>query len=565
MKTQALKHFRAKLAAGEPVYGLWVTLESASITEMAVALGMDWVVVDAEHGHLDWKEINEHIRAGMRSDTLVLVRLAERSTSLTKRALDIGADGIVIPWVETAEQIEEAIRDCRYPPEGRRGIGGERATAWGQCLAQHTSEANEHVLMVPLIESVAAIPNVPAMCRVDGTDVFFFGPADFSASAGYRGQWEGPGIAEQILQLKDVMIEAGKHCGLLTSSYENIAERRDQGFQMLGVGSDCGLLLRSLHQALQAADRDRLLAPSLDPKNGKAVQLPLSRPPKGMTPDRDEVITTCGQGESVELEPGVMLEVLVGKFNTARGMTTGIVTMRPKALLDYHAHPCGESITVLDGQAEVSVDGRTYRLGPLDNITIPRWLPHQTRNPDSGTVVRLHVALAMCPPERELVSRKFDRTELPMESNGMPGCERVTRFWRTERMQGVGPGAEFIDYFNDSLVPGIGMSGGFARFAPGGRLPDHLHDFDESICIIRGEANCLVDGRQYSLSDGATAMVPRGRVHYFINNSSDQMEMIWVYAGPMPERIVIAAGFMRDATNPLSIPIAPIKGRYDKT
>ena len=68
MKTDALKRFRSKLTNGEPIYGLWVTLESASITEMAVALGMDWVVIDAEHGHLDWKEINEHIRAGLRSE-----------------------------------------------------------------------------------------------------------------------------------------------------------------------------------------------------------------------------------------------------------------------------------------------------------------------------------------------------------------------------------------------------------------------------------------------------------------------------------------------------------------
>ncbi len=546
MKTQALKRFRAKLKAGDPVYGLWVTLESASITEMAVALGMDWVVVDAEHGHLDWKEINEHIRAGLRSDTLVLVRLVERNTSLTKRALDIGADGIVIPWVESAEQIEEAIRDCRYPPEGRRGIGGERATAWGQCFAQHTFEANEHVLMVPLIESVAAIPNVPAMCQVNGTDVFFFGPADFSASAGHRGQWEGPGVAEQILRLKDVFIAAGKHCGLLTTSNENIAERRDQGFRMLGVGTDSGLLLRSLHQALQAADRDRLLAPSLDPADGSTVQPPLSRPPKGMTPDRNEVIITRGQGESVELEPGVMLEMLVGKFNTARGMTTGIVTIRPEAQLNYHAHPCGESVTVLEGEAEISVEGRTYRLGPLDNITIPRWLPHQSRNPDPDNVVRLHVALAMSPPERELVTRTFDRKDMPLEAKGMPGFELVTRFLSADRLQGVGSGAEFIDYFNESLIPGIGMSGGFARFAPGGRLPDHLHNFDESICIIRGEASCLVEGHQYSLSNCTTAMVPRGRVHYFINNSLEQMEMIWVYAGPMPERIVIVPGFKRE-------------------
>ncbi len=285
MKIQALKRFRNKLANQEPVYGLWVTLESASITEMAVALGMDWVVIDAEHGYLDWKEINEHIRAGLRSDTVVLVRLAERSTSLTKRALDIGADGVVIPWVETVEQLEEAIRDCRYPMEGRRGIGGERATAWGQCLAEHTAEANEHVLVIPLIESVAAIPNVPAMCDVDGTDVFFFGPADFSSTAGYRGQWEGPGVAEQILQLKDLIHAKGKQCGLMTTSIDNLVARREQGFRMLGVGADSGLLLRSIHQALQAVDRDRLPAPSLDPADGRAVRPALSQPPENMTPD----------------------------------------------------------------------------------------------------------------------------------------------------------------------------------------------------------------------------------------------------------------------------------------
>ena len=285
MKIQALKRFRNKLANQEPVYGLWVTLESASITEMVVALGMDWVVIDAEHGYLDWKEINEHIRAGLRSDTVVLVRLAERSTSLTKRALDIGADGVVIPWVETVKQLEEAIRDCRYPMEGRRGIGGERATAWGQCLAEHTAEANEHVLVIPLIESVAAIPNVPAMCDVDGTDVFFFGPADFSSTAGYRGQWEGPGVAEQILQLKDLIHAKGKQCGLMTTSIDNLVARREQGFRMLGVGADSGLLLRSIHQALQAVDRDRLPAPSLDPADGRAVRPALSQPPENMTPD----------------------------------------------------------------------------------------------------------------------------------------------------------------------------------------------------------------------------------------------------------------------------------------
>ena len=271
MKVKALQKLRQKLNQNEPIYGLWVTLESASITEMAVALGLDWVVIDAEHGHLDWKDINSHIRAALRSDTVVLVRIAERSTILSKRALDIGADGIMIPWMEKVEEVEEAVRDCRYPPEGRRGIGGERATAWGQCLSEHAAEANENVLIVPLIESIAAIPNVATMCEVDGIDLFFFGPADFSSTAGFRGQWEGPGVAEQILSLKDTINAAGKHCGVVSTSNQNLTDRLDQGFRMLALGTDSGLLLRSLHQSLQEVDRDRLPATSLDPADGRVV------------------------------------------------------------------------------------------------------------------------------------------------------------------------------------------------------------------------------------------------------------------------------------------------------
>ena len=271
MKVKALQKLRQKLNQNEPIYGLWVTLESASITEMAVALGLDWVVIDAEHGHLDWKDINSHIRAALRSDTVVLVRIAERSTILSKRALDIGADGIMIPWMEKVEEVEEAVRDCRYPPEGRRGIGGERATAWGQCLSEHAAEANENVLIVPLIESIAAIPNVATMCEVDGIDLFFFGPADFSSTAGFRGQWEGPGVAEQILKLKDTINAAGKHCGVVSTSTQNLTDRLDQGFRMLALGMDSGLLLRSLHQSLQEVDRDRLPATSLDPADGRVV------------------------------------------------------------------------------------------------------------------------------------------------------------------------------------------------------------------------------------------------------------------------------------------------------
>ena len=98
---------------------------------------------------------------------------------------------------------------------------------------------------------------------------------------------------------------------------------------------------------------------------------------------------------------------------------------------------------------------------------------------------------------------------------------------------------EFIDCFIIDLMPGLEMSGGYGLFQPGGRLPAHCHDFDESICIIEGTEVCVVEGRRYQQSGCNTALQPRGRVHYFINESKQPMAMIWVYAGPVPERVIV--------------------------
>ncbi|MEI6338511.1 MAG: aldolase/citrate lyase family protein, partial [Verrucomicrobiota bacterium] len=115
MKAAAIKRLRQKLAGQKQVHGLWVTLESPSITEMAVGLGLDWVTIDAEHGHLDWRDILGHLRATVRSDTVALVRISQLDIGLIKRALDIGADGVVVPNVNTARQLMDAVSFCHYP------------------------------------------------------------------------------------------------------------------------------------------------------------------------------------------------------------------------------------------------------------------------------------------------------------------------------------------------------------------------------------------------------------------------------------------------------------------
>lgn len=265
---------------------------------------------------------------------------------------------------------------------------------------------------------------------------------------------------------------------------------------------------------------------------------PLERPPESMRPDRPEVMTPVGSGKFFDIEPGVRLECLVGTVNGARGLTSGLVTIQPNTALTYHTHTFAESITLLKGEAIAAVEGREYNLEPLDNVLIPRGPAHQIRNPSSTEPTLLHIALASDSPARTMVADNFPRQEMPATATGVAGAERVTRFRLAERFE-AGPNTAFIDFFNETLVPGLEISGGYGLFHPGGRLPAHIHNFDESISIIDGEASCIVEGRHYTLSGNGTAMVPRGRVHYFINDSDATMAMLWVYAGPSPIRIIV--------------------------
>lgn len=263
----------------------------------------------------------------------------------------------------------------------------------------------------------------------------------------------------------------------------------------------------------------------------------LLRPPESFRPDRPEVVTKVGGGPRIELAPGVIFESLVGRHNDARRLTTGLVTFSAGASLPYHRHSFDESITLLEGTAAVEIEGRNYALKRLDNVVIPAGLAHSACAP-AGAMAVLHIALSTDSPSRTLLDQAFEQRFMPDDSVGLAGAERVNRFLTAAR-GAAGPGTEFIDCFNEDLIPKIAMSGGYGLFHPGGRLPAHVHDFDESICILSGEATCVVEGRRYSMGHCATALQPRGRVHYFINESNGPMEMIWVYAGPRPERIMV--------------------------
>ena len=110
---------------------------------------------------------------------MVLVRITKLSTSLIKRTLDIGADGVVIPWIETADELRNSFAFAHYPLRGKRGIGAEHGTCWGKAISEHIVESTEKVIIVPIIESVTAVSNIHGVLDVEGMDVFFLGLSTF--------------------------------------------------------------------------------------------------------------------------------------------------------------------------------------------------------------------------------------------------------------------------------------------------------------------------------------------------------------------------------------------------
>jgi len=270
MKRDAIINLKNKISNNESIYGLWVTLESGSITEMAVALSLDFVVIDVEHGHLDWSDIVNHIRATVRSNTVLFVRIAELQKGLIKRVLDIGADGIIVPHIETEQQLRLALSYARYPPNGIRGIGAERATGWGQCFVEHVKEADD-IIVIPLIESLKGGKNIKELVKVNDVDIFFIGPADYAATAGYAGQWEEPSVNKEIDSVVEVLLKSGKTCGVVATNFKDIENRSKQGFGMFAIGFDSGLIINGLKHILKQLGRESNIHSDLSPSNKRSI------------------------------------------------------------------------------------------------------------------------------------------------------------------------------------------------------------------------------------------------------------------------------------------------------
>jgi 2-keto-3-deoxy-L-rhamnonate aldolase RhmA len=252
MKAPAIDRLRRKIKARQPVYGLWCTLGAPNVAEIAATMGLDWITVDLEHGHLDWSQVLEHARAVRGSETAVFVRVPEITQSAIKRALDIGVHGIILPLVRSRADLELGMSFGRYPKAGVRGVGGERAVKWGLAHREYLAEADQQTLIIPMIETRPAAEDIEAILSVPGLEIIFFGPADLSASFGYLGEWEGPGMSELILKIRAQAEQRGIASGVIGLDATDFCRRRDQGFNLIGLGSDAGLIIRSINAAFSA-------------------------------------------------------------------------------------------------------------------------------------------------------------------------------------------------------------------------------------------------------------------------------------------------------------------------
>jgi 2-dehydro-3-deoxyglucarate aldolase/4-hydroxy-2-oxoheptanedioate aldolase len=246
---------RQQLHAGSAAFGMWVTLDCPNVTEAAVAAGIDWIVIEMEHGHLHWRDVIDHLRVTSGAGTAAIVRIADCTRENIQRALDIGADGLIVPMISDGPQLEQAFQWGRYPPRGIRGVGGERCVRWGLQTASYLESANDETLIIPLLETRGAVENMDEILRVDGLEVIFFGPADMSAGYGHLGQWEGGNVAQCILEMQRKAADRGIHSGILGRDAAEVAARLDQGFRMISLGADVNMMLRSLNESLASARR----------------------------------------------------------------------------------------------------------------------------------------------------------------------------------------------------------------------------------------------------------------------------------------------------------------------
>jgi 2-dehydro-3-deoxyglucarate aldolase len=240
---------RARLLAGDLLVGTLVTLPAPEVAEILAGLGFDWLFIDAEHGPLSIHQAQMLLQAvGARCPCLVRVPAGEEVW--IKKALDIGAAGVIVPQVHTAGQAEQVVHLCKYPPEGSRGVGVARAHGYGRRFKEYVATANQEVIVVVQAESAEAVRNIQSIVEVPGIDAVLIGPYDLSTSLGKAGQLADPDVTGAIATITERCHRAGVRLGAFGMDAAAVQPFIETGFNLIAVGIDTVFLSRAAGDVL---------------------------------------------------------------------------------------------------------------------------------------------------------------------------------------------------------------------------------------------------------------------------------------------------------------------------
>ncbi|WP_417263143.1 aldolase/citrate lyase family protein [Celeribacter sp.] len=238
--------FKSRLKAGDVQIGLWLGFGDASVTELAAGTGFDWLLIDGEHGPNGLRDVLAQLR-GAGDKSQVVVRTRDDNRAEIKQMLDIGAQTLLVPMIESGDQAAEVVRSMKYPPLGVRGVGAALARASEyNGIPDYLQTANDEVCVLVQVESMAGVEALDAILGVEGVDGVFVGPADLAADMGYLGQPAAPEVQAVVVDTLKRIKAAGKAAGILTSDQALAQSYRELGVEFLAVGSDVGVLRAGL-------------------------------------------------------------------------------------------------------------------------------------------------------------------------------------------------------------------------------------------------------------------------------------------------------------------------------
>ena len=238
--------FKRALADGKRQIGCWLSFADPAAAEIMGTCGFDWLVIDGEHGPNDIRSIRDQLMALSASDSHPVVRVPIGETWIIKQVLDAGAQTVLVPIVETAEQARELVRACKYPPYGTRGVGaaGSRATMFSS-IPDYIKTADQEICLLLQVENRAGIEALDDILAVKGIDGIFIGPADLSTDMGHQGNAAHPEVREVIADAVTRIKSAGLAPGILGVSDEANQTYADMGVQFHAVAMDVLILVQN--------------------------------------------------------------------------------------------------------------------------------------------------------------------------------------------------------------------------------------------------------------------------------------------------------------------------------